>query len=209
MHDHGEGQKVVLRPDFNRSISLDFFGAKLSADTGFLLLREIDERFGIIGPTDESLEDARSPSQTKHSLVQMIRQRVYQIAAGYEDCNDADFLRIDPALRLALGKDHEAGASQSMLSRLENHILGNDGGLKCLDDALIRSSDTLLRKRSKRQLIIDVDSTEDPAHGKQESVAYNGHFGKNCFHPLFCFTSNGNCLGAKLRPGNVQLWQMS
>jgi len=55
----------------------------------------------------------------KTSLVQMVRQRVYQIAAGYEDCNDADFLRIDPALRLALGKDHQVGASQSMLSRLD------------------------------------------------------------------------------------------
>ena len=81
MHDHGEGQKEMLRPDFNRSISLDFLGAKLSADTGFLLLREIDERFGILGPAGESLEDARSPSQTKHSLVQMMRQRIIKAAA--------------------------------------------------------------------------------------------------------------------------------
>ena len=105
MHDHGEDQKEAIRPDFNRSISMDFLGAKLSADTGFLLMREINERFGIIGPVDESLEDTRSPSRTKHSLAQVIRQRVYQISAGYEDRNDADFLRIDPALRLALGKD--------------------------------------------------------------------------------------------------------
>jgi len=59
------------------------------------------------------------------AVVQMVRQRVYQIAAGYEDCNDADFLRVDAALRLALGKDHRFGASQSMVSRFENDILGN------------------------------------------------------------------------------------
>ncbi len=77
-----------------------------------------------------TLTDIRSPSQTKRSIVQMIRQRVYQMAAGYEDCNEADFLRIDPALRLSLGKDADLGASQSMLSRLENDILGNAEGLK-------------------------------------------------------------------------------
>ena len=166
-------------------------------------MREIDERFKIIAPMGDRLEDLRSPAHTKHSLVQMIRQRVYQIAASYEDCNDADFLRIDPALRLALGKDQQAGAGQSMLSRLENDILGNEAGLQALEAALTRSTDTLLKRKNKKRLIIDLDSTEDPAHGKQEGVAHNGHFGKNCFHPLFCFTSEGDCLGARLKPGNV------
>jgi hypothetical protein len=199
----GGSQKEALRPDFNRSIVIDFQGAKISSDTGFLLLREMDERFGVIGPMSDCLEDRRSPVHTKHSLIQMIRQRVYQIAAGYEDCNDADHLRIDPALRLAIGKGHNAGAGQSMLSRLENEVLGNEVGLKALDGALRRSTDALLLKKDKRRLIVDVDSTEDPAHGTQENVAYNGHFGTNCFHPLFAFTSGGVCLGAKLRPGNV------
>ncbi len=81
----GGSPKDALRPDFNRSILVDFRGAKISSDTGFLLLREMDERFDIIGPMDDCLEDPRSPMHTKHSLVQMIRQRVYQIAAGYED----------------------------------------------------------------------------------------------------------------------------
>jgi hypothetical protein len=123
--DNGESQKELIRPDFNRSIMIDFQGAKITSDVGFLLLREIDERFKIIAPMGDCLEDLRSPTHTKHPLVQMVCQRVYQIAAGYEDCNDADFLRIDPALRLALGKDKQAGASQSMLSRLENDVLGN------------------------------------------------------------------------------------
>ncbi len=118
MPGDGGSQKEALRPSFDRSIMIDFQGAKISSDTGFLLLRETDERFNIIGPMGDCLEDRRSPVHAKHSLVQMIRQRVYQNAAGYEDCNDADHLRIDPALRLAIGKGHKMGASQSMLSRL-------------------------------------------------------------------------------------------
>jgi hypothetical protein len=81
------------------------------------------------------------------------------IAAGYEDCNDADHLRIDPALRLVIGKGHKARASQSLLSRLENSVLGNESGLDGLDNALRRSTDALLRKKDRRRLIIDVDST--------------------------------------------------
>ena len=203
MLDSGESRKEVIRPDFNRAIMIDFQGAKITSDVGFLLMREIDDRFKIIAPMGDCLEDPRSSTHSKHSLVQMVRQRVYQIGAGYEDCNDADFLRKDPALRLALGKDHQAGAGQSMLSRLENDILGNEAGLQALEAALTRSTDKLLKRKNKKRLIIDLDSTEDPAHGEQEGVAYNGHFAKNCFHPLFCFTSEGDCLGGILRPGNV------
>jgi hypothetical protein len=132
----GESQKEVIRPDFNRAIMIDFQGAQITSDVGFLLVPEIDDRFRIIDPIKDCLEDLRSPAHTKHALVQMARQRVYQIAAGYEDCNDADFLRIDPAFRLALGKDHQVGASQSMLSRLENYVLGNAVGLEALEGAL-------------------------------------------------------------------------
>jgi hypothetical protein len=203
MLDSGESRKELIRPDFNRAIMIDFQGAKITSDVGFLLMREIDDRFKIIAPMGDCLEDPRSSTHSKHSLVQMIRQRIYQIGAGYEDCNDADFLRKDPALRLALGKDHQAGAGQSMLSRLENDILGNEAGLQALEAALTRSTDKLLKRKNKKRLIIDLDSTEDPAHGEQEGVAYNGHFAKNCFHPLFCFTSEGDCLGGILRPGNV------
>ena len=203
MTGSGEEQRETIRPEFDRSIMIDFQGAKITSDTGFLLLREIDDRFGILSPIGSELEDTRSWVHSKHSHLQMARQRIYQIAAGYEDCNDADFVRIDPALRLAIGKSNEAGAGQSRLSRLENQVLGTEAGLKALEDALRRSNDALIRRKKKQRLIVDVDSTEDPAHGKQEKVAFNGHFGKNCFHPLFAFTSYGDCLGAKLRPGNV------
>ena len=113
----GESQKEAIRPDFNRAIMIDFQGAAISSDVGFLLMREIDERFRIIDPRKDCLEDLRLPSHTRHSMVQMVRKRLYQMAAGYEDCNDADFLRIDPALRLAIGKDHKVGARVSYHAR--------------------------------------------------------------------------------------------
>jgi hypothetical protein len=91
-----ETQKEVIRPDFNRAIMIDYQVATISSDTGFILLREVDEQFKMIDPMKDCLEDLRSPAHMKHALVQMVRQRVYQIAAGYEDCNDADFLRNDP-----------------------------------------------------------------------------------------------------------------
>jgi len=203
MFGNGEAQERIIWPEFNRSILIDFLGAKITSDVGFLTLREIDERFKVTAPMGLEVDDPRSSVHIRHSMVEMIRQRVYQIAAGYEDCLDADQLRIDPALRLALGKDHKACAGQSMMSKLENDFLGNGQGLMALEKALARSADALLRRKNKRRLIVDFDSTEDPAHGKQEEMVYNGHFKKNCFHPLFAFTSGGDCLAAKLRPGNV------
>jgi hypothetical protein len=203
MSQAGERENSTVIPGFNRSIRIDFRGAKINSDTGILMLREIDQRFNVTAPLGNSLGDPRRASHLRHTYVDLIRQRVYQMAAGYEDSNDANHLRIDPAPRLALGKDDEYAANQSLLSRLENEILGNEQGMAALDETLQRSIATLLRKKSKGQLILDMDSTEDPAHGKQGGVAYNGHFGKNCYHPLFCFSSEGDCLGVKLRNGNV------
>ena len=199
----GDKQRGTIRPDFDRSINIDFQGAKITSDTGFLLMREIDQRFNILSGAASQIGDPRSPRHTDHSLLQLLRQRVYQVAAGYEDCNDADHLRVDPALRLALGMEHESGASQSALFRFENNILATGKGLKALEDMVSRSTDTLLRRRNKRRLIIDVDSTEDPVHGNHEGAAFNGYFEQVCYHPLFCFTSQGDLLRARLRPGNA------
>jgi hypothetical protein len=199
----GDKETRTIRPDFDTSISIDFQGAKITSDTGFLLMREIDQRFNILGAAASQIEDPRSARDTDHSLLQLLRQRVYQVAAGYEDCNDADHLKVDPALRLALGKEHESGAGQSALCRFENKILATPQGLKALEKALSRSADTLLRRRNKRRLIIDVDSTEDPVHGNQEGAAFNGYFDQVCYHPLFCLTNKGDLLSARLRPGNA------
>ena len=199
----GDKQMGVLRPEFDRPISIDFQGAKITSDLGFLLMREMDQRFNLLSGVASQIDDPRSPRHTDHSLLQLLLQRVYLFAAGYEDCNDADHLRVDPGLRLALGKEHDSGAGKSALSGFENNMLATSEGLKALEDLLSRSADILLQRRNKRRLIIDVDSSEDAVHGKQEGAAFNGYFERVCYYPLFCFTSKGDLLGAKLRPGNA------
>ncbi|MBW2617693.1 MAG: transposase [Deltaproteobacteria bacterium] len=89
---------------------MDLLGAEITSDAGFQTLREIDERFKVSAPIGREADDPRSPVHVRRSLVEMVRQRVYQIAAGYEDCIDAYQLRIGPAIRLAIGKDHKASA---------------------------------------------------------------------------------------------------
>ncbi|HIJ76858.1 MAG TPA: hypothetical protein HPP81_09115 [Deltaproteobacteria bacterium] len=84
----GDKQRGATRPEFDRSINIDFQGAKITSDTGFLLMREMDQRFNIIGGVESLIDDPRSSRHTDHSLLQLLRQRVYQFAAGYEDCND-------------------------------------------------------------------------------------------------------------------------
>jgi hypothetical protein len=128
MRTVGDKQKQTIRPDFDRSISIDFQGAKITSDTGILLMREIDQGFNVLSAAASQVDDPRSHRHTDHSLLQLLRQRVYQVAAGYEDCNVANHLRVDTALRLALGKEHESGAGQSSLSRFENKMLASRGG---------------------------------------------------------------------------------
>jgi len=135
MLGNGEAQNRIIRPEFNRSIVIDFIGAKITSDAGFLALREIDERLKVTAPIGREADDPRSPVHIRHSMAGMIRQRVYQIAAGYEDCIDSDKLRIDPALRLAIGKDHKVCAGQSMMSKVENDYLGDGQGLLVLEKA--------------------------------------------------------------------------
>jgi hypothetical protein len=199
----GERQEGTICPEFDRSISIDFQGAKITSDTGFLLLRQVDERYKILDRVASRIKDPRSPAHTDHSILQLLRQRAYQVGAGYEDCNDADQLRVDPALRLALGKAHDFAASQPTLCRFENEVLATDQGLKALEAGLSSCAEALLRRRNKKRLILDVDSTDDPVHGNQESAAFNGYYKELCYHPLFCFTGHGDFLAGKLRPGNV------
>ena len=86
MHGNGEAQEHIIRPEFNRSILIDFLGAKITSDAWFLVVREIDERFKVTSPMGGEIDDPRSPVHLRHSMVEMIRQGVYQIAAGDEDC---------------------------------------------------------------------------------------------------------------------------
>jgi hypothetical protein len=101
----------------------------------------------------------------------------------------------------AKGKSLELGSLHCPVWRTT--FSAKSKGSQALDEAVLRGADALIKKKDKYRFILDVDSTEDPAHGKQEGCEYNGHFGKNCFHPIVAFTGDGDCLAAELRPGNV------
>ena len=114
----GEERTNGIRCRFNPSIGINFQGAKINSVIGILLLREIDKSFGIASALEGILQDSRNVSHTRHRWTDLLRQRVYQIAAGYEDCNDANELRKDPAFRLTLGKNNAYAASQVTLVKI-------------------------------------------------------------------------------------------
>ena len=120
MNQVGGRENRSVIPSLKRSIRINFRGAKISSDAGVLMLREIDERFNITAPLGDRLDDPRRASHVRHTYLDVIRQRVYQMGAGYEDCNDANHLRIDPALRLALGKDEEYAYHFSRRQRIQS-----------------------------------------------------------------------------------------
>ena len=125
--------------------------------------------------------------------------------AGYEDVNDANQLRKDPALRIILGERalKKNGSSESTVGKFETEILTEGNNLEKLDEMLmnwIAKVDTI---RGVKEIVLDIDSSESPVYGDQEGSAYNGYFRSKCYHPIFCFNQYGDCLKAKLRPGNV------
>jgi len=199
-----EGKKKHIRLDFAPGVRLAFTGTEVSADAGVLLLREFDERLGLTDALAEKLVDPRYPAFTKHTLRDLLRQYLYQIIQGYADADDADSLRIDPALRLAVGKERfeEPLASQPTLTRLENMILARPTNLRVLREANLEWVETARKLRDQKKFVIDLDSFEDPVHGRQSRSAYNGYYEHRIFLPLVALDGEtGDVLAAELRGG--------
>ena len=186
----------------DREICLDFQGGQITSDGGLIGLREFDHRIGFTEGVAACLHDDRHPSYVRHDLSQLLIQRLYGIVAGYEDQNDAHKLRQDPLFQIIAGKD-ELGdplASQSGLSRLENSISAREVGAlnDLLTDSFIDSQD------HPPVVVLEVDSTDDPAHGQQQLIAYNGFHNQYMYHPLLIHEGMSGCiLGTFLRPGNA------
>ena len=178
---------------------------QLTSDGGLLWLREADDALGLCAALAGEIPDWRR-AHVRHSVETLVRQRVFQIACGYEDQDDADTLRTDPLLKLVCGRlptNAPDLASQPTLSRLENHI--DRATCYHLASALIR---LYLQERSRlgapRHILLDLDGTDDPVHGEQEGARYHGYFGQHMYHPLLIFDGETNQLiTAMLRPGNV------
>jgi len=200
----GEAQNQPFQLSFNSSLKVDFQGSRVTSDGGLVLVRELDERLGFGELIERHLADVRGKN-TQLPLADLLRQSVYSRLAGYEDLNDAARLSQDPTFRLiGSRKIWERGAAlTSRLQSFETALLtqaDNLAGLAELNRELIARAETI---DSPRRIVLDLDSTEIPVHGQQEQSAYNGHFESTCYHPLLLFNREGDCLAAKLRPGNV------
>jgi hypothetical protein len=200
----GEKQNQPFQLTFNASLKVDFQGSRVTSDGGLILVRELDERLGFGELIEQHLTDPRG-TNTRLPLADLLRQSVYSRLAGYEDMNDAERLSQDPTFRL-IGSEKiwERGAAlTSRLQTFETEMLAeeeNFAGLARLNRELISKAEAL---DSPYRTVLDMDSTEIPVYGDQEQSAYNGHFESTCYHPLLIFNGEGDCLAAKLRPGNV------
>jgi hypothetical protein len=201
----GERKKRALRVEFDKSVKLEFHGARISSDAGLLLHRELDEVLGLTEDADRILEDMRTGKNTQHTLTALLRQSVYGRLAGYEDVNDAERLRFDPAMRQVVGgrATQHLAASSSEMGRFETEMLATDENLAGLMDLSGNWIERANTRRKMKELILDMDSSESPTHGQQEGSAYNGHFRRTCYHPQFCFNQFGDLERAMLREGNV------
>ena len=201
----GDQERKPFQFSFNGFLKVDFQGSRVTSDGGLLLVRELDERLGLGNLIDEHLTDTRRGENKKFPLADLVRQSVYSRLAGYEDLNDAVRVSADPTFRL-LGskKNWDRGAAlTSRLQRFETGMLAGDEnliGLMAVNRELIGQAEA---GDESDRVVFDMDSTESPVHGQQEGSAYNGHFESVCYHPLLLFNHHGDCLSAKLRPGNV------
>ena len=201
----GERKSGGLRLHFDPSVKLEFHGAKISSDGGLLLMRELDEALGLTKLAETLLQDSRTGANIRHTMTALLRQAVFGRLAGYEDTNDADRLRLDPTMRQIVGGRAIAhlAASTSQMSRFETEILSRDANVQALADLNGQWIMEANRHSRAADLILDMDSSESPTHGRQEGSAWNGHFACSCYHPLFCFNQHGDLERAMLRKGNV------
>ncbi len=201
----GETQNQPFQLSFNPSLKVEFQGSRVTSDSGLLLVRELDERLGLTALIAENIMADRRGKNTQLPLPDLLRQSIYSRLAGYEDVNDAQRLAQDPTFRLIGSKKiWERGAAlPSRLHWFETEVLSQDEnlqGLSRINRQLLAKADAV---ESPQRLVLDMDSTEIPVYGEQEHSAYNGHFESTCYHPLLLFNGEGDCLAAKLRPGNV------
>jgi len=186
-------------------LEASFDGGRLTSDGGLPWLAEADAALGLCAAIAAQIPDWRR-GPVRHSRETLVRQRVFQIACGYEDQDDADFLRIDPLLKLVCGQLPESGrdlASQPTLSRLENAV-----DRKSCYRLAVALGQLYLRERERdgvpHHIVLDIDGTDDPTHGQQEGSAYHGYYRQHMLHPLLVFDGETHQLiTAILRRGNT------
>lgn len=205
-------QSVLFEDQFCKPVGIAFDAEAQTSDAGLTLLAAADRGLGLTSLLASHIEDSRQSGKVRHEIEEMLRQRTYAIAAGYEDGNDTARIGADPALKLACGRGPVRGsdlASQPTLSRFENKPTGREtiGMLRSIEDSAVRSLKR--RHRSPGRIVIDLDPSVDPAHGAQQGVLFNGFHDTWCYLPMFGFVSvDGDSehylFCARLRPGTAK-----
>ena len=176
-----------LAPVGDKTVELDFDGGHLSSDAGLVLLKDIDDQLGLTRALAAILADSRDARRIHFTSEDILKQRIFQIAAGYEDANDANTLRHDPIFKLLLDRLPETGAplaSQPTISRFENSVSRTE----IYRMALVLMDQFIASYNSPPEIIVlDVDDTEDRAHGAQEQIRYDGYYGGYCFLPFHLY----------------------
>jgi hypothetical protein len=206
-----------------REVVAAFDGGKVTSDGGGLLLREVDDKFRFLEQFARCFTDYRDPDLIEHTMLDLIKQRVFGLCLGYEDLNDHDQLRLDPLLAVLVGKTDPAGAERvrsrdqgkplagkSTLNRLELAAVGDDEGSRYkkivahmsqienyLVDVFVQQHRTL-----PKRIVLDLDATDDPLHGHQLGKFFHGYYDCDCYLPLYIFCGD-HPLCATLRPSDI------
>lgn len=193
-----------LSPVGSKPVHVAFDGGRLTSDGGVLVLAEIERPLGIAARLASCIDDPRAQERVEHGLAEMIRFRALLIAAGYEDANDCDALRTDPAFKMAIGRRPESGAdlcSQPTMCRLEN--LPGPTALKRMMAAMVELfCDSFAQV--PRRIVLDIDDTEDRVHGHQQLSLFHAHYDSRCFLPIHIYdATTGKPVAVILRPGKT------
>ncbi len=187
---------------FQPKLVVDFAGGTLTTDAGLLLVREFDEQLGLSADVVGRLIESRDPRYVTHELDALVRQRLYQIAAGYEDVNDATRLRHDPTFQVVAADGRTPLGSQPTLSRLENAIAWPDIQRLARTGVDWFCANAYGPDEHPADLVLDLDSTDDPTHGTQQLALFHGWYDQHMYHPLVWFEGRtGLLLRTRLRPG--------
>jgi len=188
----------------HKQLVADFKGGQISSDAGLLAVRELDAKLGWTAEAASLISDPRRPESTELTVLELLRQRVFGLIGGYEDQNDHDRMRSDPALKLTCdrGPEDDPLASQPTLSRFENWVSARE--VARINRLLVEHYIALYRDQRPSEIILDVDPTDDPCHGAQQLALFNGFYDQYMYLPLLVFDrASGMLLGVRLRAGNV------
>src|SRR5712675_3283953 len=204
---------LEFHPLKQREIRAQFDGGAITSDGGGLLLREVEKRIGILHQFAACFSDYRNADLIEHTVQELVAQRVYGLALGYEDLNDHEELRNDPLLAVLVEKSdpsqetlagkstlNRLGLSKETASRKERYkkiVLDHGAVDRLLVDIFLEA-----HREEPKEIILDLDATDDPLHGNQEGRFFHGYYGHYCYLPLYIFCGEF-LLGARLRSSNI------